>query len=234
MPQYVEAGAHVVEDIHFPGRRGRLHGRLAYPEEGTPAGAAVIAGPHPLLGGTMDNNVVAGVADGLARRGLLTLRFDYSGVGRSEGPRLDTARHLAEFWHTSHVPEEMNLATDVAAAAEYARRVLGLGMPLALIGYSFGCALLPAVCHDAATLALIGPTVGKHDYSAFAALAMPKLVIASEDDFASDAAGLREWFAGLAGPNSLVLGGRDNHFFRGQEEWLADTALAFLREHWGI
>jgi alpha/beta superfamily hydrolase len=231
MSPRVEAVALVVEDIDFPAGGRRLHGRLAYPEEGLPAGAAVIAGPHPLLGGTMDNNVVAGLANNLATAGLLTLRFDYPGVGRSEGPRLDTARHLAEFWHTSHVPEELGLAADVSAAAAFARAVLGPGR-LALIGYSFGCALLPAACPEADAFALIGPTVGKHDYSAYAALAGPRLVIASEDDFASDVVGLREWFAGLAGPRSLVLGGRDNHFFRGQEGWLADTVLAFLQEHW--
>src|SRR5262249_32059156 len=79
MSRQTEAGGHVVEEVHVHSGGRRLHGRLAYPEEGLPVAGVVLAGPHPLLGGTMDNNVVAGVGDGLARRGLLSLRFDYAG-----------------------------------------------------------------------------------------------------------------------------------------------------------
>jgi len=71
-------------------------------------GAVVIAGPHPLLGGNMRNNVVRCLGDGLAEMGFLTLRFDYRGVGRSRGPQGDVTRHLAEFWKTSHAPGEMD------------------------------------------------------------------------------------------------------------------------------
>jgi hypothetical protein len=42
----------------------------------------VLAGPHPLLGGTLHNNVVRGLGDGPARGGLATLRFNYRGVGQ--------------------------------------------------------------------------------------------------------------------------------------------------------
>ena len=92
----------VTEDVLFRAGSYQLHGELAYPEAGCARGAVVIAGPHPLLGGNLRNNVVRGIGDGLARHGLLTLRFDYRGAGRSQGPRLDVARHLAEF--SAHFP----------------------------------------------------------------------------------------------------------------------------------
>lgn len=206
-----------------------LHGALAYPEASIARAAVVMAGPHPLLGGNMHNNVVRCLADGLAQRGLLTFRFDYRGVGRSEGPEVDVARHLAEFWRTSHVPGELDFARDVQAGAEFVQDAAP-GLPLALIGYSFGCALLPCIQpqEDLAALVLIAPTVAKHDYNHFRSVHRPMLVVASEDDFATDANRLEHWFDMLPMPRQLVREPRDNHFFRGDEEWLLETVFRFL------
>ena len=220
----------VIEIVHFPGNAGALEGRLHYPEEDTPATGVVIAGPHPLLGGDLENNVVAGLAVGLARRGLAVLSFNYRGVGGSEGEPPDVAAHLAEFWATSHVPDEPAFAADLASAVAFLREVLGESAPVALAGYSFGCSLLPAAAPPAAPLALIAPTVGTHDYEAYARCPNPLLVVAPEGDFAADAARLAEWFAGLAGPKWLVRGWWDDHFFRGYEDRLAETVFAFFRE----
>ena len=225
----------VVENLRFASGAYRLHGELAYPEAERPRGAAVLAGPHPLLGGNMHNNVVRALGDGLAAQGLLTLRFDYRGVGRSTGPAVDVAEHLARFWETSHVPDEMDLAQDVQAAVACVRGLAGPGLPLALLGYSFGCALLPHVRVPGArsALVLIAPTVGKHAYDAYAAVPGPLLVIASEDDFATDAGQLRRWFDTLPEPRRLVLRRFDNHFFRGHEPWLAEAVFEFLHSQRG-
>jgi uncharacterized protein len=226
------ADSTVVERVEFAAGPFLLEGELAY-DEGTqaPQGGAVIAGSHPLLGGDMHNNVVRGVGDGLAERRLVTLRFNYRGVGRSQGPPVDVARHVAEFWETSHVPGEMDLWRDVQGAADFLRGVIGPGRPLALVGYSFGCALLPRVRlpEPPAALVLIAPPLGKHDYREFATAAGPLLVIASEDDFTLDRASLRQWFERLPAPKRLVQAPLDNHFFRGHEAWLAGTIHGFLQ-----
>ncbi len=224
----------VVEDFTFRAGPYVLHGELAYPEEGQPWGSAVLAGPHPLLGGTMHNNVVHGLGDGLAEYGLLTLRFDYRGVGRSEGPAVDVAEHLARFWQTSHVPDEMDLSGDVAAAADAVRQLAGPDVPVALIGYSFGCALLPhiQVPGPKPALVLVAPTVAKHDYESYAAVRAPVFVIASEDDFATDGERLRRWFDALPAERQLWLRRFDNHFFRGHEGWLARTVFESLCGLW--
>ena len=182
----------------------------------------------------MHNNVVRGLGDELARRQVVTLRFNYRGVGRSEGPRMDVIGNVAEFWKTSHVPDEMDLWQDVQGAIDYARQAAGLELPLALIGYSFGCALLARVRLNVGSPALIllAPTIAKHDYDAFRAVTNPKLVIASEDDFASDAGQLQSWFDALTPPKHLIHKRFDNHFFRGHEAWLADTVFEFLRDQW--
>jgi alpha/beta superfamily hydrolase len=219
--------------VQFPGGPYLLHGELAYPETGCVRGAVVFAGPHPLLGGNLHNNVVRCLGDGLAQRGLLTLRFDYRGVGRSQGPLLDVARHLAEFWRTSHAPGEMDFWQDLQAAVQFLERTVP-GLPLVLVGYSFGCALLPHVRprDDLAALALIAPTVARHDYDSFRSVATPLLVVASEDDFATDADRLEDWVEKLAMPRQLVRQRCDNHFFRGHEGWLLETVWQFLEGHW--
>ena len=194
----------VTEDVLFPAGPHLLHGELAYPEEGRALGAVVFAGPHPLLGGNMRNNVVRCLGDGLAQRGLLTLRFDYRGVGRSQGPPVDVGKHLAEFWRTSHAPGEMDFWQDVQGAVEFAQQAAP-GLPVILVGYSFGCALLPYVRpRELAALVLIAPTVAKHDYDSFRSITNPLLVVASDDDFATDAKQLEDWFGTLAMPRQLV------------------------------
>jgi len=233
MPPTLEA-APIVEEVFFPSGDYPLHGELAYPEAGPVRGVVVIAGPHPLLGGTMHNNVVRGLGDGLALRQFVTLRFNYRGVGRSEGPRFDLTLHLAEFWRTSHVAHELDLAEDVTAAVTQVREIVGPIPPLILIGYSFGCALLPLVRPTTSgfPLVLVAPTVAKHDYEPYQSLNNPILVIASEDDFASDGDRLQRWFGHLTPPSRLLQKRLDNHFFRGHEPWLVETVVDFLEQLW--
>jgi alpha/beta superfamily hydrolase len=225
------AESEVVEVVPFPSGGLTLDGRLAYPEADAPRGAVTIAGPHPLLGGDVDNNVVAALTAGLARRGFVTLGFNYRGVGRSDGPPPDVGAHLAEFWATSHVASDPRYQDDLVAATAYLKGFATV--PVGLVGYSFGCSLLPAAAGPGHPLVLIAPTIGTHDYEAFAGHDGPLLVIAPDGDFAADAAGLRSWFDRLPEPKRLLAGRWDDHFFRGHEEWLADTVADFLAEAFG-
>jgi len=85
--------------------------------------ASVICHPHPLYGGTMDNNVVTAVAQTLRETGHSTLRFNFRGVGESEG------RHGGG---TDEVE-------DVRAAIEFVRQQAeGDDALVVLAGYSFG------------------------------------------------------------------------------------------------
>jgi alpha/beta superfamily hydrolase len=222
----------VVESVRLPSLQYALEGELAYPEHQPPLGGAVIAGPHPLLGGTMHNNVVSKLAEGLAKRRLAALRFNYRGIGCSEGPPVDVMRSLAEFWASSHVSEEPAYREDMLVAMNFTRTNLRLPH-LALVGYSFGCSLLPhAHAELDVPLVLVAPTIGTHDYDAFIPLRNPLLVIASGDDFASGSDRLRDWYTRLSCPKQIILGKFDNHFFRGHEQWLSETAFTFIRRQW--
>jgi uncharacterized protein len=225
----------VSEDVQFRAGPYLLRGELAYPEASAARGAVVFAGPHPLLGGNMLNNVVRCLGDGLAQRGMITLRFDYRGVGRSDGPHVDVARHMAQFWQTGHAPGEIEFWQDVQGAAEFVQQSAP-GLPVIFVGYSFGCVLLPYVRMqpEIAAMVLIAPTVAKHNYDDFRGVTCPTLVIGSDDDFATEAQQLQDWFGTLSMPRELVRQRCDNHFFRGHEEWLNETVMRFLESRGGF
>jgi alpha/beta superfamily hydrolase len=220
----------IVETVRFPSGPYLLEGELAYTENALCA-SAVLAGPHPLLGGSMHNNVIQGIGDGLAAHGLATLRFNYRGVGQSTGPRVDAAQNLARFWNTSHIPEEVEWRHDVEAAARFLSLAAG-ALPEILVGYSFGCALLPLLSlqEPAVGYVLIAPPLKHHDCRAMAEVHAPILVVASDDDFSADVDARRAWFDRLSAPRRLVHAPRDNHFFRGHEPWLVETVISFLRD----
>jgi alpha/beta superfamily hydrolase len=89
-----------------------------------PKSVAVIAHPHPLFGGTMDNKVVTTVARSFHEAGAATFRFNFRGVGASEG-RHDEGRGETD---------------DMVKVIEHALQAAG-GLPLFLAGFSFGGAV---------------------------------------------------------------------------------------------
>ena len=70
--------------ITWPGEAGAIEGLLDQPE-GVARGVAVVAHPHPLFGGTMDNKVVQTMARAFVQCGWTVARFNFRGVGASEG-----------------------------------------------------------------------------------------------------------------------------------------------------
>jgi alpha/beta superfamily hydrolase len=116
------AGSRETQEMREEAQRidGRLEGTLRVPD-GEPRAIAVIAHPLPTHGGEMRNPLIAGIARACAERGWYALRFNFRGVGKSEGT-----------W-TDGVDE----SDDVGAAVAHAR-ALAPGHPLGLVGYSFG------------------------------------------------------------------------------------------------
>jgi alpha/beta superfamily hydrolase len=219
----------ITENVWFASGENKLHGLLSYPEDANPHTAVVFAGPHPLLGGNMNNNVVKNICEGLALHFYAALRFDYPGVGQSEGSAINLPQRMAEFWKTSHITGEESFSCDLQAALGFLKN-LGQSLPLAIIAYSFGCSLLPLLTLPEQVYAavLIAPTITKHDYSNFKAFKLPILVVTSEDDFANDNSCLDTWYDSLIMPRKRISRRCDNHFFRGHEEWLLQNVLEFL------
>jgi alpha/beta superfamily hydrolase len=114
--------------LQIDGPAGKLEAALRESEH--PPGAVVLAHPHPLYGGTLNNPVVFHADRELSRAGLTTLRFNFRGVEGSDGFHDDGRGEIG----------------DVAAAAAWLRALVP-GKPLILVGYSFGsrCAIAHAI-----------------------------------------------------------------------------------------
>lgn len=208
------------ESVQIPSGEEQLPGVLAYPFVGFPGRAALVVGPHPLMGGRLENNVVRGVGRGLAENGLVSLRFQFSDAATS--PEV-----MEKFWQTGHAPDDPRRADDAAAAfAWFAALCRG---PMILVGYSFGASLLAALLNERiGGVILIGATLAQHDYTALAASTVPKLLIAADNDFATPLTTTQNWFESAAVPKRLIVVPAAEHFYRGQESRIVEEIVRWL------
>jgi uncharacterized protein len=212
----------------LPGPAGRLETLLwsvADQGETAPPLAAVVCHPHPLYGGTMHNKVVYQTAKTIHRFGLPVVRFNFRGVGLSEGTHDKGAGETGDV-----------LAVLDFLAGEFP------GVPLLAAGFSFGSWVgLRAGCADGRVTELVGLglPVGDFDERSFAYLdtcAKPKLLLSGEFDRFGPPNQLRamvERFPPQIRENArveIVRGG--DHFFAGHLSEM-DRAIAewLLQRH---
>src|SRR5438093_6417698 len=134
-----------LERIFIDGAAGRIETVGNRPAEAA-RGAALVAHPHPLYGGTLDNKVVQTLAKTFVELGYVSLRPNFRGVGASEGEH-DEGRGETE---------------DLLRVVAYAKERFG-GLPLVLAGFSFGAAVQTQVAQSTRPhrLVLVGVAVGR-------------------------------------------------------------------------
>jgi uncharacterized protein len=191
--------------VTFKSGELELEGMIALPGGAGPHRAAVVCHPHPLYGGSMSNNVVEAVLEALWARGLATLRFNFRGVGRSEG----------EF------DNGLGEADDAVAAVRFLTAHKGVQAADALLaGYSFGAAtaLRAAASTEAvAGIVAVALPLGMIDPSVLGAVAKPIVLLAGDQDSycpAKHLAALAERLGPLA--RLRIIAGAD-HFFAARE-----------------
>lgn len=202
------------EKTSIKGPAGALEALFETPRAGAPRAAAVICHPHPLHGGTMDNKVAYTLARAFLDREFLALRFNFRGVGASEG-RFDEGRG--------------ELQDALAAVGEARQRVPDA--PVWLAGFSFGAAvaIAAAVEADAAGLVSVAPAVSR--VAEIAVPGCPWLVIQGDQDELVNVDDTIEWINGLEpGPELEVFEGAE-HFFHGKLVELRQSVEAFIGEH---
>jgi alpha/beta superfamily hydrolase len=194
------------ETFDIAGPAGRLEAILMNPE-GPVTAAAVICHAHPLHGGIMHFKVLFRAAKALQAHGAAVLRFNFRGVGRSEGA------------HDQGRGEQGDAA---AAVDEVTRRFPGL--PIVLGGFSFGSAIAVRVgCADARVRALLVmgfPAAMLDDTSFLARCRQPRLFVQGENDTYADGQRIRALIAPLPEPKALVVIPGADHFFAGRLEEL--------------
>ena len=180
-------------------------------------GVAVIAHPHPLYGGTMDNKVVQTLARAFVLAKWRAVRFNFRGVGQSQGV-YDEGRG-----------ELQDLLDVVAGMAPQASHEGGL----ALAGFSFGSfvtshaapALFPTRSID--KLVLVGTAASRFEVAPIdAALHERTLVLHGEEDDTVPLANVMAWARPQTLPVTVIPGG--GHFFHGQLPLLRSLVLRHL------
>jgi alpha/beta superfamily hydrolase len=195
-----------LSQVVIKGPAGNLEG--FFEDQGSATGA-VLCHPHPQFGGSMHDMVLSAVNDGLVAAGISTLRFNFRGVGASEGE------------HDQGRGEVQDVLAAIAWLAERCESVI-------LAGYSFGAVMAfasePSACEK---LILVAPPVSMlRKLEPLSPSDVPTLVVAGEADQFVDAGELSEWFSGQ---HARVVTYPDaDHSFFGRHQALTDEVHAFV------
>ncbi|MDO9253148.1 alpha/beta hydrolase [Hydrogenophaga sp.] len=181
---------------------------------GDAVGIAVLAHPHPLHGGTLSNKVVQTLARACLLAGWTAVRFNFRGVGRSEGVYDEGRGELAD------------LLSVIEAQAPSG--------PLCLAGFSFGAFVTSHAAsqlqaqREIRRLILVGTAASRFEVAPVAEELHPRtLVIHGEQDDTVPLASVMDWARPQVLPVLVVPGG--GHFFHGQLPLLRELVLRHLR-----
>ena len=203
----------VREEIAGPA--GRIECAVDRPE-GAPRGVAVVCHPHPQFGGTLDNKVVQTIARAFLQLGWASVRFNFRGIGQSEGT-----------WGEG--PGELEDAFAVAAAAR--ARPEFAALPWALAGFSFGGYVAASVADrllqtdKPRRLVLVGPSTEKQSVPNVPA---DTVVLHGEVDDVVPLSATLAWARPQALPVIVFPG--VGHFFHGQLALLKNVLVRELHD----
>jgi hypothetical protein len=194
------------------GEAGPIEALLDVPEGGS-RGVAVVAHPHPLFGGTMDNKVVQTLARAFVQCGWTVVRFNFRGVGASAGE------------HDAGQGEARDFLQVVAQVAPDG--------PLALAGFSFGSFV---ASHALASLwgqrlvdkvVFVGTAASRFAVAHVPLSAQDRaLVVHGEQDDTVPLSAVMDWARPQSLPVTVVPGG--GHFFHGQLPLLKSLVVRHL------
>ena len=197
-------------NLFVPASHGQLEAILKEPT-GEVRGVALVCHPHPLGGGTMHNKVVYRSAAGLVEAGLVTLRFNFRGVGNSSG------EHDDGNGEKNDVKDVLNYLTE-----NYPNQ------PITLAGFSFGSRVGTEVALDddrIVRLVSIGTPVDKYDFSFLKESRKPILFVHGDKDEFGSMESLNSLVTQVAEntETKLVVFENCGHFFDKHLEELKNT-----------
>ena len=198
--------------ITWRGEAGAIEGLLDQPE-GTSRGVAVVAHPHPLFGGTMDNKVVQTLARAFVQCGWTVARFNFRGVGASEGV------------HDAGEGEAQDFLSVVEQVAPKGA--------LAVAGFSFGSFVASHAIQalwdkrDIDKIVFVGTATERLSVANVPeSLHEKTLVVHGEQDDTVSLASVMDWARPQSLPVMVVPGG--GHFFHGQLPLLKSLVVRHL------
>lgn len=210
----LEDAPSVGEHFLITGPQGNLEAVLALPRanHAAPTAIGVVCHPHPLHGGTMVNKVVHILANTFNERGIATLRFNFRGVGHSNG-RFDHGRGESE---------------DLKAVVAWLRGRYP-DLPLWLGGFSFGAfvALRTQDKLDIEQMVLVAPPVAMFDFKTLKPPVGPWAVIQGGKDEISSPEKVSSWVGKFAeNPPQYIWLNDADHFFHGRLSKIREAVLS--------
>ena len=193
-----------------------LEGMLGTPPGARPFPAVIVCHPHPLYGGTMENNVVCAITERLTQESFVSFRFNFRGVGGSQG----------EFDQGIGEQADVGAAISFVGNLEYVDQ-----QRIGLAGYSAGAGFaLPVGSDDARIKALvaISPPLDTFDFEFLKNCPKPKFLISGDDDDLISAQEFLEFCGSLPEPKECETIAAADHFWCGYEYQLAAEVIAFL------
>lgn len=201
-----------VEQKQFvSGPAGRLETVVTLPE-GSPRGLAIVAHPHPLYQGSMDNKIVYILARAFIEQQYITVKFNFRGVGKSEG---SYAQGKGEIEDVLAVIQAMREQYDTVQHP----------LPLTLAGFSFGGAVQAYVAQQLKPemLVLVAPSVERMDAPPVVDHARHILVIQGDQDTIVPLQSILNWASPQMLPVMVIPGAE--HFFYGKLHILKNIIL---------
>ena len=200
-----------------PGPDGlRYQGLLHVPAGTGPFPAVVISHPHSAYGGSMEVPLVRRIAEEMAEHGIVALRFNFRGVGGSQGTSTNGEGEMV----------------DLLGALEVANRLPQVASGrLGLVGYSFGAwiGMLVAACDEIPLRGLVAITLplwqAGIDWQP--AISCPKLFISGDRDGLCPLADLQAFLHKLPPPAELQVIPYADHFFCHREAEVARLVVEF-------
>lgn len=201
-------------DVNIDGPAGRLEGLVEMPPTTYTDAVGVVCHPHPLYHGTMNNKVVHTLARAINRLGRPAVRFNFRGVGSSEGAYAEGEGETG----------------DALAVIEWAR-CRWPAAELWLAGFSFGglVALKCASRSSPACLITVAPPIHRFSVAEIQGPSCPWLLIQGEKDELVPSEKVADWASGIRPAPQLELMEDTDHFFHGRLSRLRDAVDNFLR-----
>ncbi|MCW5749671.1 MAG: alpha/beta hydrolase [Alphaproteobacteria bacterium] len=206
-------------DVIFNGPDGRLEGRY-HPSADSSAPLALVLHPHPQYGGTMNNKVVFTIFHAFARRGFSVLRFNFRGVGRSQGIYDGGPGELA----------------DAAAALDWMQAMNANASACWISGFSFGAWIGMQLLMRRPELAgfiSVAPPASLFDFTFLAPCPSSGLIIHGTSDQLVAEADVQKLANRLANQRDITVEYRPikgaSHFFENEQEVLGATIEEYLK-----
>lgn len=197
----------IPKKFFIDGPAGKLETVLAEPDSIRPCGIAIIAHPHPLYAGTMDNKVVHTLFKALLELEYVTVRFNFRGVGQSAGG----------YGEGTGETEDMLAVTEAVRQQFQAQ---SNQLPLLLAGFSFGGAIAARAAQQLGAqdkpykLILVAPSVDRLHAPAVIEHAASTLIVHGDQDDVVPLHTVLAWAAPQQLPVVVIPGGE--HFFHGR------------------